>query len=213
MYRRHGIFWPTINQFFENPADPGGGAKNGDPKDPPKDPKDPKDPPKKVEFDDEQQAELNRIIARERADAERKAEEKITSQAAKEKQDAEAEAERKRQEDAGEYEKAKATLVQERDEFKAKAETAEAELTRLTGVLQAQYDTAIGTLPETILAFKPKDEATLSEKMDWLKTAQEQAEKLGEITPPGNRPNPGKPVGQHTPTAPDFKKERISLIG
>lgn len=189
-----------------------------DPNDPPKDPNDPPaDPPKDPDppkFNAEQQAEINRIVAKEVRDAKKKAADEERARIQKEKDDAEAEAKRKKDEEAGEYEKVKSQLVQERDDWKGKHDVLESDYKTLEGLFLAQYDAAVAKLPEVIAAFKPADDAKLSTKVEWLKTAQEQVEKLGDAgTTGGSRPNPGKPNGGNPPTAPDFKKERITLFG
>lgn len=179
-----------------------------DPKDPPKDP-DP-DPPK---FSKEQQDEINRIVAKEVRDAKKKAADEERAKIQREKDAAETEAKRKKDEEAGEYEKVKGELVQERDDWKGKHEVLAADYKTLEDLFLAQYDAAVSKLPDVIAAFKPADDAKLSAKVAWLKTAQEQAEKLGEPDTGGSRPNPNSPKGGTPPTKPDFKKERITLFG
>ncbi len=159
------------------------------PKDPPGDPPKPDDPPK-VTFSDEQQRELNRLIARETRKAAET--EKAAAEAAQEatRKQAETEADRKKQEDAGEFEKVRTGIEQERDTFKGERDTLKGEHDALSTYFEAQYMAALKDLPDVVKAFAPAEDASFETKSKWLTTAQEQARKLSTTSPRGAGFNP-----------------------
>lgn len=100
----------------------------------------------------------------------------------------EAEAEAKRQADiaAGNFQQVEA-------DYKAEIENLQVFKTRATA-LEAQvlkdYETSLAELPKVILAFKPKDDASIDEKLAWLETAKTQAAEIGPAPGvPGLRPD------------------------
>lgn len=167
---------------------------------------DPATPPKTevpatVTFTDAQQAEINRLIGKARAEGRSAAE-----QAAKDAQAAaDAAAKQQQLEAAGEYETAKATLTSERDALKGENEA-------LSAYFATQYAAAVKDLPEFIVAFAPAEDASFAEKSAWLVKAQEQAGKVATGTVPGNRPNPSPGgVGDAVKQATERMRHNISI--
>ena len=154
---------------------------------------DQKDDKSRIEWTPEQQAAISRIAAREARKAADKARQEEKDRIAQEKTDADTEAARKRQQEAGEFDQVKQSLEGERDTIKGERDGLKAENDALTAYFTGRYDAALTELPDTILAFKPADDASVTAKSEWLTKAQEQAKKLGTTGNPGNRenPNPG----------------------
>lgn len=150
----------------------------------------------KVEFTAEQSAEISKIVAREARKAADKA--KADAETARKAADEEAAkaAERKKQEDAGEFAQVRQSLEGERDTLKGERDSLKATNDALTVYFSSQYEAALKDLPDTILAFKPADDASFEAKSDWLTKAQEQAKKLGTNGNPGNRQNPAPGTGK-----------------
>lgn len=150
----------------------------------------------RVEFSAEQQAEINRIVAKEVKDAKRKAREDRDAELQREKAQADAEAQRQQQEAAGEFEAVKASLTEERDAATSRLSQIEGEYEAISGYFTQQYEAALEELPDFITAFKPADDATFSQKAEWLSKAQEQARKVDAHKVRGNGPDPKPGAGK-----------------
>jgi hypothetical protein len=122
-------------------------------------------------FTAEQEAELNRRMAAARRDGEKAGKQAAEQAAADAKKQAEDEAERKRQTEAGEFDKVRASLETERDGVKAERDALKETV--------ANYETVIGPIVDErfkalealgdkdILAAYPKDADALA-KLAWL---------------------------------------------
>jgi hypothetical protein len=166
----------------------------GDPPagDPPQDPPagDPPKPKGKPEgITDEVQEWVNGLIAKEARAAEKRGRDAEKTAAEKAKADAEAELKRKADEEKGDYEKVRNELIAERDQFKTENESILAERDALKADFDARFAAALKNLPDTVLAFQPKPDASFADKAAWLITAEEQAAKLTAKTIRGNGHN------------------------
>lgn len=182
--------------FYETPAGPEAGGSNP-PATPPATTPPAATPPSTevpgpVTFTAEQQKELNRLIGQARSEG-RTAAEQAAADAETARQ---AEAARQADIAKGDFEKVKTDLEGERDGFKSERDTLKTENEAITAYFSAQYAAALKDLPEVITAFAPADDASFTEKSEWLVKAQAQAAKIDGNPTPGNRPNPKPGTGQ-----------------
>lgn len=122
---------------------------------------------------------------------------------ARTKQQEDSERQRKLDEEKGNYEKAKTDLEKRMTDAETSLASVTAERDALSTYFSSQYDAALKELPETILAFKPADDASFEAKSAWLTTAREQAKKLTGET----QQQPPKGKQPHKPTKPDADAE------
>lgn len=175
--------------------------------DPPEDPP-AADPPKpkasKPEgVTDEIQEWVSALVARETKAA--KAQAKADASAAMEeaRKQREADAQRKKQEEAGEFDKVRTGIEQERDTAKAELDAAAAELETLREYTKADIAAVEKQVKDTpsakvLLDFHPGEEATVPQLLAWAAKAKAglpELQKAGGA--PGNRhnPKPGGPTG------------------
>jgi multidrug efflux pump subunit AcrA (membrane-fusion protein) len=148
----------------------------------------------KVTFDADQQREVQRLVAKEAKVAREKA--LADAKAEREEQEAAArkEAERKAAEDRGEFDKVRQSIEAERDTFKGKAESAEAELERYRKTFAPSVETGWTDFPDELKdAYDGADDDTLAKAAfmaKWEKTA-ERLRAQG-ATERGNPPNPNR---------------------
>lgn len=142
---------------------------------------------------DEIQTWINGLMANERKTARQQGKKDAEDAAETQRKKDADEAQRTKDEQAGEYEKAKTSLTNERDTAITERDGLKTENDALTAYFTAQYDVALKDMPEAITAFAPEDDASFETKSRWLTKAQEQATKLnGQKPTPGNGPT-GKP--------------------
>jgi len=148
----------------------------------------------KVEFTPEQQAEVNRIAAREARKAAEKARADRDAEITAAQEKADADAKRKADEERGAFDEVKRSLESERDTVTAERDRLKAEHDALTSYFATQYEAALKELPDVIKAFAPDDDASFEVKSKWLTKATEQARTIDKQTPRGNGgdPKPGK---------------------
>ena len=168
---------------FLNVTDPGGGGGSDDlPAD--------TDQKQKVEFTDEQNTEIGKIVAREVRKAADKARSDRDAEIAAEKTAADVEAKRKADEEAGKYEEAKTQLTSERDEAVSKRDKA-------LGLLKANVDANWDGLPESVKSTYQGDAEDVLAKSEYMQQMKPVIDQLREAEAKGEeRSNPGNPPGK-----------------
>lgn len=167
------------------------------PPEPPTPPAPPAPPAPPVGLTDE----MKTFIASQVEAARNETKAELEAAAERERTTKETEEREKRERDAGNFETIEQGLKGQITELSGYKERTEVLETRLT----AQYETDAKELPAVILAFKPKDDASLETKLDWLETAKAQA---ANVAPP-----PGRPGLRSDPTKPaptDKVKEDVA---
>ena len=186
-YERTG-FLPSVGGGDHDDDPPNGDPPNGDP------PK-PDDKPK-FEWTPEQQAEIQRIAAKEAKEAARKARADRDAEIERERKAAEADAERKKQEAAGEFESVKASLTEERDAAISERDTLQ---TRLDEALQAIRDDVAAawkdTPAEVVELYEGDDDDVLAKRKHLTKSAKLIARLRDESEKPRGTGRDPKPTG------------------
>jgi hypothetical protein len=168
--------------------------------------------PDKPAFDDAQQKHINDLLAAERKNAEERTEQRLKTEADKRDQDAKDQRERDEAAKRGEFDKVRTELEGKVTATETERDTLKTENDALTAYFTAQYATALKDLPEVITAFAPAEDASVTEKSEWLAKAQEQAAKVAGATKPGNGPNPKPGDPQHTiEQATEQMRGRVSI--
>lgn len=126
--------------------------------------------------------EVGKAVTKARIEAEDAAREKAVKDAERVK--------RKAAEERGEYETVKQSLESERDAVVTERDALRADVETLTRFFDAQYTEALDGLPKPVLAFRPGDEATISEKAAFLERARKAAADLPANPARGNGPDP-----------------------
>lgn len=171
----------------------------------------PATPPKteespKVTFTDEQQKELNKLIANARREGKAAAEKDANDVKAK----AEADAERSRQEAAGEYEKAKTTLTAERDTAASERDGYKGKLETLLADLKPEIEKAWAGLPAEVSAlYEGEDDDVLAKRSFMTKHAALIEKLAGKVEEEKQKlRTPRTPV----PNLKDLKEELTPLV-
>ncbi len=152
----------------------------------------------RVEFSDEQMAELGRIVAKERKEAERKAIDKAKADADAAAEQARKDRERDEEIKRGEFDKARSSLESERDAAKGEATSLKAENDQLRAAVDSILTAEWKALPAEVRdAYSGADDDPLA-KLAWLPKGKKLAEKLTGSNSGGNRAGP-KPGGDGAP--------------
>jgi len=158
----------------------------------------PDEKPEEVAFDDRQQAKVNALLAAERKKAEEDTAARLKTKADEDRRKAEADAQRKKDEDAGEFDKVKNTLISERDTAQSDLTAATTELETLRAHVNADIEAATkDDAFKPFLRFDPGADAPIADRLKWLKEAKAGIADLPEpTTTRGAGPNP-KPATGH----------------
>lgn len=194
--------------MFETPGESGGG---GNPVNPPK-PDDNKWVPTA-----EQQAEINRIAAAERRDAEEKTRAKFEADLAEKKRKEDEQRERDEATKRGEFEKVQNQLETKANEAEAKVKELDNTNKFLRAFVDKTLEREIAELPDVIKAFDPGETADIQVRLDWLEKARDQADKFesenGTREFAGARP-PRKPATPGNPSPSEIRQQvRRSMRG
>jgi len=181
-------------------------------------PDDQKDKPEEVTFDDKQQAKVNALLAAERKRTEEATATRLKTEREEADRTAQAEAERKKQAEAGQFDEVKRSIETERDGFKTRAETAEAEREKLAEYVKSDIATVTKTVKDAkdspaakvLMRYYPGDDADPLALLDWAQNAKASLPEIEKETAlPGNGPNP-KPAGTAIDTEAD-KRARAAM--
>lgn len=155
----------------------------------------------KIEFTDEQNAEIGRIVSRETRKAKDAGRAERDAEIAAEKAAADAEAKRKADEDAGLFESVKQSLTDERDAAKAELDVATKERDALQELVKADVDAQWDELPEEVRStFEGADDDVLAKKRH-MQRMKSIIDRLLAVSSKKGTPGNPPPAGNQQPAA------------